>query len=151
MGGGGRHIGMPIGNLTSQLFANIYLNEFDRFVRHEVRPYGFVRYGDDFVLFGASRQQVSSMGRQCAEFLARKLFLEVHSTNNSVVKAASGIHFLGHRVYPNGVTVAPSLARKISRDITPANASGYSAQVLPRRLRRDLPWYLVEQSEAQQG
>ncbi|RTK94678.1 RNA-directed DNA polymerase [Candidatus Saccharibacteria bacterium] len=42
---------MPIGNLTSQIFANIYLNEFDRYVRHTLKPRGYVRYGDDFVLF----------------------------------------------------------------------------------------------------
>lgn len=43
--------GIPIGNLTSQIFANIYLNEFDRFVRHTLKPLGYIRYGDDFVLF----------------------------------------------------------------------------------------------------
>ena len=48
-------VGIPIGNLTSQIFANIYLHEFDRYVRHELRPSGYVRYGDDFVLFCASR------------------------------------------------------------------------------------------------
>jgi hypothetical protein len=44
---------MPIGNLTSQLFANIYINEWDRFVRHELKPLAYVRYGDDFLLYFA--------------------------------------------------------------------------------------------------
>ena len=47
----GRQAGIPIGNLTAQIFANIYLNEFDQFVLHSLKPLGYTRYGDDFVLW----------------------------------------------------------------------------------------------------
>lgn len=138
----GRAIGMPIGNLTSQLFANVYLNEFDRFVRCSVKPRGYVRYGDDFVLFGGTHQQAVAMGRECQRFLAARLFLETHPANQAVVKVTSGLHFLGHRIYPHSFVVSPRQQRKIRRQAAASNASSAAAQALPHRLRRDLPWRL---------
>lgn len=137
-------IGMPIGNLTSQLFANVYLNEFDRHVRHTVKPHGYVRYGDDIVLFGASRQHVMAMGQQCEDFLKHQLFLQVHPTGTHVLKIASGIRFLGHYIYPESIVVAPSLRRKVRREVTVENLTSYQAHALPRRLRRDLIWMMLD-------
>ena len=134
---------MPIGNLTSQLFANIYLNELDRFVRHRVRPLGYVRYGDDVVLFATSRTHAVEMGRQCQEFLGRVLFLQTHPSSG-VVKVSSGLHFLGHYIYPEGRVVAPRLQRKLRREAATGVAQGHQVQLLPRRLRRDLAWIMLE-------
>ncbi len=66
-------VGIPIGNLTSQIFANIYLNEFDRYVRHVLKPLAYVRYGDDMVLWCRTRQQAELLRRQAFDFLASHL------------------------------------------------------------------------------
>lgn len=78
--------GIPIGNLTSQIFANIYLNEFDRLVRHTLKPLSYIRYGDDFLVFAESEQE--AIGFQChaAQWLRRELFLSLHKKNNHVIK-----------------------------------------------------------------
>jgi RNA-directed DNA polymerase len=104
---------MPIGNLTSQLFANIYLNEFDRFVRHRLQPLGYVRYGDDFLLVTPDQALARSMQSLVSAWIQSELHLTVHSENEGVFKASHGIHFLGHRIYPNSVAIERAMERKI--------------------------------------
>lgn len=139
----GQPYGMPIGNLTSQLFANMYLNEFDRFVRHHIKPLAYVRYGDDFSIFFRSRQEAVAGRVKCIQFLEKQLLLTIHQHNNVIVKANQGLHFLGHHVYPRSVVANRALRRKIRREISAHNASSYLAQLLPRRYRRDTAWRLV--------
>lgn len=131
---------MPIGNLTSQLFANVYLNEFDRYVRHAQKPLGYLRYGDDFVLFGQTEAQVRVMRQDVEAFLWHELHLSVHTGNIFVGKVAHGLHFLGHHIYPNSISVNPAMTRKVRREPSPHNRAGYWAQHLPRTLRRDISW-----------
>lgn len=66
-----RSIGLPIGNLTSQIFANIYLNEFDRFVVHVLKPERYVRYGDDCLLFVNNRERAGKMRVDAIIFLQK--------------------------------------------------------------------------------
>jgi RNA-directed DNA polymerase len=90
--------GIPIGNLTSQLFANIYLNEFDRYARHTLKPQAYLRYGDDFLLFYATRRQAHQTREIARAFLKNTLGLTVNAKNNVVVPAKSGLKFLGHTI-----------------------------------------------------
>jgi hypothetical protein len=68
---------VPIGNLTSQFFANIHLDGFDHFLKQEMGVKGYVRYVDDFLIFAESREQARAWGRQAKHYLA-KLHLEIH-------------------------------------------------------------------------
>jgi len=70
--------GIPIGNLTSQLFANIYLNELDQFVKHHLKVKYYCRYVDDFVLLHQGRSQLKKWRAEIKEFLENKLQLEIH-------------------------------------------------------------------------
>lgn len=99
---GGRPFGIPIGNLTSQIFANIYLNELDRFVSHQIRPLGYLRYGDDFIVVAKSREEAAAHQRRVTQFINRDLRLRLHSRNNIVVPARHGIKFLGVEIFPTG-------------------------------------------------
>ena len=135
---------MPIGNLTSQIFANIYLNEFDRFVRHKLKPNGYVRYGDDFVMFLRTQGDAENFRDICKNFLENELYLKLHPHNNVVIRTTTGIHFLGHRIYPSSIVIAPIMRRKIYQQISSQNAASYRSQALPRRLERDIPWLIME-------
>ena len=86
--------GLPIGNLTSQFFANVYLNPLDHFVKHELRVKGYVRYMDDFLLFGDDRAALRRQGRQVCEKLA-ELRLEVHPDKYRLGPTACGVDFAG--------------------------------------------------------
>ena len=91
--------GLPIGNLTSQFWANCYLNPFDHFVRRELRCSAYLRYVDDFLLFGHGRRQLWEWKAAIVERLAR-LRLIIHREQAQVHPVEHGIPFLGFVVYP---------------------------------------------------
>lgn len=102
-----RPYGIPIGNLTSQIFANIYLNELDRFVSHGIRPLGYVRYGDDFIVIARNREEAASYQRRVTQFITTNLRLRLHSRNNVIVSARHGLTFLGVGIFPAGRRLNP--------------------------------------------
>jgi hypothetical protein len=92
--------GLPIGNLTSQFWANCYLNPFDHFVRRELRCPAYLRYVDDFMLFADEKSQLWEWKSAIVERLAR-LRLTIHRERAQVRPVREGIPFLGFVVYPN--------------------------------------------------
>jgi RNA-directed DNA polymerase len=93
-----RKRGLPMGNLTSQSFANFYLSDFDHFVKQTLRlPY--VRYVDDFVLFSHDRQILVEAKTQIEKFLADHLRLQLHPLKTHICPSANGITFLGQRIF----------------------------------------------------
>jgi hypothetical protein len=131
--------------LTSQIFANIYLNEFDRYVRHALKPLAYVRYGDDFILFFASKQETLYAREVATDWLKTVLKLQVHPDNTFVVRVRHGIRFLGHWIYPSSdVTVEPYLLEKIPKVMDRTNAASYMNSRLPRRYAKRMPWILKE-------
>ena len=92
--------GLPIGNLTSQFWANVYLNGFDHFVKRELKCEGYVRYVDDFLLFGDDKAQLHEWKDAIMGYLAG-LRLTLHKARAQVYPVDTGIPFLGFRVYPS--------------------------------------------------
>ena len=88
--------GLPIGNLTSQLFANIYLNEFDQFVKHNLKVKNYIRYSDDFVIIAKERFYLENIIISIRSFLKERLALELHPKKVSIHKFHQGIDFLGY-------------------------------------------------------
>ena len=93
--------GIPIGNLTSQFFANLYLNELDRFVKFNLRQRYYLRYMDDFLLFSNSRQKLQRVKREVSEFVDKRLHLRLHQAKSQIYKTNEGISFLGFRIFYN--------------------------------------------------
>jgi retron-type reverse transcriptase len=94
-----RSLGLPLGNQTSQLFANVYLNPLDHFVARELQPGCYVRYVDDFLLFGESKAEVAEWRCEIVEFLCR-LRLRMHEGKSRLYRTGDGITFLGWRLFP---------------------------------------------------
>jgi RNA-directed DNA polymerase len=92
--------GLPIGNLTSQLWANVYLNELDQFIKRKLRVKGYLRYADDFLLFADSKPQLWQWRERTIDKLA-ELRLKPNSRSFYVIPVTQGIEFLGFRVYPD--------------------------------------------------
>ncbi len=90
--------GMPIGNLTSQFFANIYLNELDYFVKHELRAKYYIRYVDDFVILHESKEQLEEWKERIKEFLAT-IKLELHPEKSKIYPIHHGVNLLGFRIF----------------------------------------------------
>ena len=88
---------MPLGNLTSQFFANIYLNELDYFVKHKLRAKYYIRYVDDFVILHNSKKQLEKWKIEIDNFLKEKLKLELHPDKSKIIPLSRGIDFVGFR------------------------------------------------------
>lgn len=88
-------VGLPLGNLTSQLFANVYMNEFDQFVKHTLRVKYYIRYADDFVFLSTDKEQLESLLPLIHDFLSRMLHFELHPHKVELRTVASGVDFLG--------------------------------------------------------
>jgi len=91
--------GMPLGNLTSQFFANLYLNELDSFVKHKLKAKYYIRYVDDFVILHESKEQLEKLKLEIDKFLREKLKIELHPSKSHVLELSGGINFLGFRVF----------------------------------------------------
>jgi retron-type reverse transcriptase len=94
-----RRRGIPIGNLTSQFFANVYLNGFDHFVKERLRCEAYLRYCDDFVVFGQDKRSLWAVKAAMADYLAG-LRLMLHPRKCQVLPTQAGVDFLGYRVFP---------------------------------------------------
>jgi len=88
---------MPLGNLTSQFFANVYLNELDYFVKHKLKIKYYIRYVDDFVILHPSKRQVEKWKSQIDNFLTNKLNITLHSHKSRIISLSKGVDFVGFR------------------------------------------------------
>lgn len=108
--------GLPLGNLTSQLWANVYLNALDHFVKHALRCKGYVRYMDDFLLFGHDRRELKEQGRLLKQWVGEHLRLEVHPDKYRLVSTGAGVDFCGFVVYADGrIRVRGRTARRFQK------------------------------------
>lgn len=138
--------GIPIGNLTSQIFANIYLHEFDRFIHHEVIPKSYLRYGDDFLVIDASEEKLQTMRQQIKQFLTERLLLTLHPRTDLVIQPKAGIRFLGIVFYPKRRMLSRRNRKRIIHHLNPSNISSYYGLVSqhePQHLK-DFFWRMLE-------
>ena len=96
--------GLPIGNLTSQIFANVYLNALDHFIKHDLSLRYYGRYVDDFVLVHKSHEHLKTLIPQIADFLQSTLRLTLHPRKMYLQHYSKGVHFLGMVIQPNHIT-----------------------------------------------
>lgn len=103
----------PIGNYTSQWMGNLYLNELDQFVKHTLKPAGYVRYCDDFCLFGDDKRQLHDFRRIIEWFLADRLRLRYSYAE--VFPVSAGVDFLGYRHFKTHILLRKSTAQRVKR------------------------------------
>lgn len=107
--------GLPIGNLTSQWFANLVLGRIDRFALHELRAPGYVRYMDDFALLADDKHVLKDALARLEEFVRGELRLELKARATILAPVSQGLPFLGWRVYPGAARLRPENARRTRR------------------------------------
>ena len=93
--------GLPLGNVTSQLFSNVYLNELDQFAKHKLRIKYYLRYCDDFVILGENKEDLAELVCLIDNFLKERLKLNLHSNKIIIKKYHQGVDFLGYVVLPH--------------------------------------------------
>jgi len=113
--------GLPLGNLTSQLLVNIYMNEFDQYIKHELKVKYYIRYADDFVLIHQNKQQLITNVRYIVCYLNDELKLKLHPNKVSIKTIASGIDFLGWKHFPDHRVLRTATKRRMFNKLTEKN------------------------------
>lgn len=109
--------GIPLGNLTSQHFANIYLNQLDQFVKHKLRIQYYIRYTDDFVILDKSREVLENLINPINSFLKDKLKISLHPDKVAIRKFRQGIYYLGYVSLPYYKVLRVKTKRRMFRKI----------------------------------
>ncbi|MBC8549837.1 MAG: group II intron reverse transcriptase domain-containing protein [Candidatus Brocadiales bacterium] len=109
--------GLPIGNLTSQHFANFYLGELDHFIKERLRIKGYIRYMDDFILFGNSKKMLNNAHKEIKEYLLSVLKLKIKDSQTMLAPANTGLSFLGFRIFRNLIRIQQKGFRRFKRKV----------------------------------
>ena len=88
---------MPLGNLTSQFFANVYLNELDYYIKHKLKAKYYIRYVDDFIILNGDKETLEFYKQEINNFLKNNLKIELHKEKSRIMQFKQGIDFLGFR------------------------------------------------------
>lgn len=110
-------VGLPLGNLTSQLLVNVYMNEFDRFVKHKLKAKYYIRYADDFAFFSQDREWLRNLVPKIQGFLWEELRLELHPNKISISTISSGVDFLGWIHFPDHRVLRTITRKRMFRGI----------------------------------
>lgn len=109
--------GLPLGNLTSQLFVNVYMNVLDQFIKHQLKARQYVRYADDFIVLSRDRRQLERMIPTIRDFLIERLKLQLHPDKIFLKTLASGVDFLGWVQFPDHRVLRTNTKRRMMRRV----------------------------------
>ncbi len=138
-------VGLPLGNLTSQLLVNIYMNEFDQFMKHKLKIKHYIRYADDFVIFSRDKNYLTNLIFNIQNFLREKLSLELHPKKISITTVASGADYLGWVHFPRHRVVRTATKRRMFSTIALQKGKQESLQSYLGLLQHGDTWRLQKQ------
>ena len=118
--------GLPLGNLTSQLFANIYMNELDQFIKRQLKIIGYIRYTDDVVLINSNRELLLNSLEKIIYFLRERLCLNVHPKKVILKTYSSGVDYLGYVCFPHFRVLRTKTKQRMFKRINKKNFASYS-------------------------
>ena len=140
--------GIPIGNLTSQLFANIYMNEFDQFMKHVMNVTYYVRYTDDFVIVSEDRSYLERLLPQIEKFLKTRLAIGLHPDKIILQRFCQGIDFLGYINFPHHRLVRGKTKHRIFSKMRKRSKEYTAGKISKNTLDQSLQSYLGVLSHA---
>lgn len=109
--------GLPIGNYSSQFFANLYLNELDQFVKRELKRKYYLRYVDDFIILGYNKEKLKALEKKIYSFLKEKLSLELNFKKTKLERISNGIDFLGYITAPEHTLIRKRVVSRLKGDL----------------------------------
>ncbi len=130
--------GLPIGNLTSQIFANIYMNEFDQFVKNELKARYYVRYTDDFVILSHNESELKPILAKIEIFLKNQLQLSLHPEKITIKKYGQGVDFLGYVIFPNFKLLRTRTRKRIIRKLKEKISECRDGKITDEQLNQSL-------------
>lgn len=110
--------GLPLGNLTSQMLVNVYMNIFDQFVKHKLKAKHYIRYADDFVILSENKTDLEKLLPLIKKFLNEKLNLDLHPDKVYIKTFSSGVDFLGWVHFPNHRVLRTASKNRMIRNLS---------------------------------
>ena len=110
-------VGLPLGNLTSQLLVNIYMHEFDMFMKQELRIQYYIRYADDFVILHNDKKYLEILTQSINKFLGEKLHLTLHPHKVFIKTYTTGVDFLGWIHFPYHLQVRKTTKKRVLKNL----------------------------------
>lgn len=135
-------VGLPLGNLTSQLFVNIYMNKFDQFTKHKLKAEYYIRYADDFVFLSEDRSWLEKQIPVVENFLKKELELELHPNKFSIKTLSSGVDFLGMINFPHHRVLRTKTKRRMIRKLKDKKTDLENAIISKESFEQSLQAYL---------
>ncbi len=120
--------GLPIGNLTSQFFANIYLNELDQFITKKLGFNRYLRYVDDFVIVSDDKEKLHSAIKPIDDFLQERLNLKLHPHKICLQPVSAGIDYLGYFIKPTHRLVRQKVVKRFKKKLYKISSAGILSQ-----------------------
>lgn len=127
-------VGIPVGNLTSQLFANIYLDALDQFIKHELGVEAYIRYMDDFVILSPDKEQLRNWLARIEQFLREELKLEFNP-KTTMLAAKNGIDFVGYKHRATHRKVRKDSIKRIKRTIKKCESGKITKEQLQKSIQ----------------
>jgi hypothetical protein len=146
------HVGLPIGNLTSQLFANVYLHELDEFVKHGLREKHYCRYMDDFIIVHHDKEHLQQARVQIEQFLWDRLRLKTNAKTQVFpvgIFHGRALDFLGYRIWTTHRKLRKSSIQRITRTMKKFQTQYAAGKVTLHRVRQSLISWLGHAQHAE--
>lgn len=134
------NVGLPIGNLTSQMFANLYLNELDQFCKHKLHLHYYIRYMDDIIILHPDKKFLETVKRKIEEFLATELHLQLNK-KTCIRPTSMGIEFVGFRIWSTHKKLRKKTAKKLRKRLKYLFAAYAAGEVDKETLDRSVASY----------
>jgi retron-type reverse transcriptase len=129
--------GLPIGNLTSQFFANIYLNGFDHFIKENLKCRNYIRYVDDFAIFSNDKDLLKKYRLKIEHYL-EKLRLKIHPIKSQISQTRHGVNFLGFRIFPDLIRIRSNSLKRARKRIKCQNQLYLNGKLSEAKFRKSL-------------
>jgi retron-type reverse transcriptase len=139
--------GLPLGNLTSQLLVNVYMNEFDQFVKHQLKQKYYIRYADDFVIMDHDKVALMEVLPKVQSFLLDRLKLTLHPDKIVVQTATSGVDFLGWVHFYHHRVLRTTTKKRMFRNIQEKEAKAETVQSYLGLIGHGNSWKLRQEIE----
>lgn len=140
--------GMPLGNLTSQFFANVYLNELDQYAKHELKARHYIRYVDDIAILDASKKRLETYKEKIGTFLTKELKIFLHPDKTRILRLDEGIDFLGFRIFYYHKLIRKKNIRKFRKKLANLKTAYSGGQTEREKAIESLEGWLAYASHA---
>ena len=129
--------GIPVGNLTSQLFANVYLNILDQYVKHQLKEHYYIRYMDNFIILQEDIGRLREDMKKIADFVSKRLKLQLNE-KSCIIAAKNGVDFVGYRHFPGFTIMRKNATRKITKLIRELESGEVGIEEFDKRMESKL-------------